>query len=207
MPELKATWDKLTAKSNQAATMAAWADLIARYTEADRAYHNREHLAELLAFAHHYRKAIKRFDLLCWAIFYHDVIYVPGNRANEEHSALMAENWLPKLGVSEQDVAVVASWIRASASHVLPAAASSEDGQLFLDMDMAILGASEQRYRDYVRQVRKEFRKFPNFLYKPGRRKVLTHFLAQERIYKSQQFFDRFEEAARKNIAWELENL
>jgi predicted metal-dependent HD superfamily phosphohydrolase len=44
---------------------------------------------------------------------------------------------------------------------------------------------------------------YPDFLYKPGRRKVLTHFLEMERIFKSDHFYQKYEEQARKNLLFE----
>ena len=48
---------------------------------------------------------------------------------------------------------------------------------------------------------------YPDLLYKPGRKKVLQHFLSMERIFKTEQFFSRFEDKARKNLLQEFETL
>jgi predicted metal-dependent HD superfamily phosphohydrolase len=48
---------------------------------------------------------------------------------------------------------------------------------------------------------------FPDFVYKPGRKKVLLHFLAMERIFKTDYFFHKFELLAKQNLQKELEML
>jgi predicted metal-dependent HD superfamily phosphohydrolase len=48
---------------------------------------------------------------------------------------------------------------------------------------------------------------YPDFLYRPGRRKVLQHFLDMERIFKTEEFASKFEKQARVNLGWELRGL
>ena len=48
---------------------------------------------------------------------------------------------------------------------------------------------------------------FPNFLYKKGRRGVLNHFLNRENIFFTSHFQNQYENIARENLNWELENL
>jgi predicted metal-dependent HD superfamily phosphohydrolase len=44
-------------------------------------------------------------------------------------------------------------------------------------------------------------------MYKPGRKKVLHHFLAFPEIYKTPEFKEKYELQARKNLAMEAESL
>ena len=62
-------------------------------------------------------------------------------------------------------------------------------------------------YDTYCQQVRKEYSIYPDFLYKPGRKKVLEHFLNMERIFKTTYFFDLYEAQARENLRRELSSL
>jgi predicted metal-dependent HD superfamily phosphohydrolase len=48
---------------------------------------------------------------------------------------------------------------------------------------------------------------YPDVIYKPGRKKVLAHFLQMERIYKTGIFFTMFEKQARQNLQDELAEL
>ncbi len=62
-------------------------------------------------------------------------------------------------------------------------------------------------YNDYARQVRQEYSLYPDMIYKPGRRKVLRHFLAMPKIFKTDIFFELYEESARRNLQREMEFL
>ncbi|WP_336517694.1 hypothetical protein [Pollutibacter soli] len=82
-----------------------------------------------------------------------------------------------------------------------------EDTNLFTDADLAILGADEDAYLHYAVQIREEYRQYPDFLYKPGRKKVLKHFQEMKSIFKTTYFSNRFEKSARRNIAVEFASL
>jgi len=66
---------------------------------------------------------------------------------------------------------------------------------------------SHSRLVHYYKNARKEYAIFPDFVYKPGRKKVLLHFLAMERIFKTDYFFHKFEMQAKQNLQKELEML
>ena len=78
---------------------------------------------------------------------------------------------------------------------------------LFTDADLSILGSDSIAYKAYVENVRREYSMYPDFLYKPGRKKVLIHFLSVESIFKTNEFATRFEAQARKNVNDELSKL
>lgn len=81
------------------------------------------------------------------------------------------------------------------------------DTNLFIDADMAIVGAPAKDYINYSEQIRKEYSIFPDFMYKPGRKKVLQHFMDMDYIFKTLHFREKFEEHALKNLLAELERL
>lgn len=76
--------------------------------------------------------------------------------------------------------------IMATKGHQLSA---DPDTNFFTDADLAILGQDEATYLNYRSAIRKEYRVYPDFLYKPGRRKVLPYFLGLPRIFKTEYFF------------------
>jgi len=203
----QAIWDELTADSDPAAAGTAWAELQSFYGEAIRSYHNGSHLNELLDWADRLHAHLDNPAQVHWAILYHDVIYVPGNADNEERSAELAEQRMRELGVEREEIEGVCAWIRATKSHGLKPPHNTSDGCLFLDMDLAVLGSSAERYERYADQIRTEFKRFPDQLYKPGRCQVLKHFLDRKRIYSSDQMHELMESAARFNLAAELTRL
>ena len=48
---------------------------------------------------------------------------------------------------------------------------------------------------------------YPDMMYKPGRKKLLEHFLAMPHIFKTAFFRERLEVQARENLMRELELL
>ena len=207
MNTLRSNWQGLTANAAPSTAANAWQELEACYSEPVRGYHNTSHLEELFGWAERLDSHLESRASVHWAIFYHDIIYVPGNADTEERSAALAEQRLPELGVGAEATRHVAAWIRASKSHVLEAPFDTNDARLFLDMDLAVLGSDAQRYERYTAQIRQEFKRFPDLLYKPGRRKVLKHFLAKDRIYATDHMHQLLDAAARRNLSNELASL
>jgi len=84
---------------------------------------------------------------------------------------------------------------------------NNSDTNYFTDADLSILGSDPNSYFKYAGQIRKEYRYFPDVLYKPGRKKVLMEFLKMKSIFKTKYFRDRYEEQAKINISDELKSL
>jgi predicted metal-dependent HD superfamily phosphohydrolase len=111
---------------------------------------------------------------------------------------------LTSLSYSSQAVERVVGHILATKSHHK---SEDNDTNLFTDADLSVLGAPWEAYQEYYRQIRKEYAIYPDLLYKPGRRKVLQHFLDLPAIFKTAAFHTRYEGQARENLFRELETL
>lgn len=85
--------------------------------------------------------------------------------------------------------------------------AENADTNWLIDADLSILGQDPATYGQYTLQIRKEYSIYPDFLYNPGRKKVLKYFLAMPRIYKTSDFSGKYEQQARINLAAELQRL
>lgn len=79
--------------------------------------------------------------------------------------------------------------------------------ELFLDLDLSILGATEEEYDAYARQIREEYSHYPWEAYSKGRRAVMEGFLKRERLYFTPHFHNKLEAAARNNIQREIDSL
>lgn len=182
---------------------ALWLELFSRYSESGRHYHTTDHLAAMLAHLQKVKDRIAKWDTVLFALFYHDVIYkVPGAN-NESESAKFARERLVQIGFPEEQIGHCERMIVATKEHL---ASGDGDTDYLLDADLAVLGALWADYRKYAAEVREEYARFPDFLYIPGRRKVLRHFLEADRIYKTPEFA-RFEPSARRNLQAELDEL
>ena len=181
-----------------------WTEIETKYSRKLRHYHNLHHLENLLELLIEVKPLIKDWDVTLFALFYHDLVYNPVRRDNEEKSAQCAEKRLESINFPKSGIDKCVKMILATAGH---ADAGDDDINLFTDADLAILGCDPARYTGYTEQVRKEYRIYPDILYKPGRRKVLQHFLNMERIFKTDYFYNKFETLARKNLNSELMGL
>lgn len=182
----------------------AMAELETFYATPPRAYHNFGHVQEVLR---HYADVT---DGPGWtrpvepylAVLYHDAIYDAGRKDNESRSAELAvekiAQWLPDAGV---DSVRVVQLIDYTARHgQLDAADVDRDAALFLDCDMAILGAEPAAFDAYDRGIAAEYRHVPRWLFKLNRRRFLKALLARERIFLSDFFHDRYDAQARINL-------
>jgi predicted metal-dependent HD superfamily phosphohydrolase len=180
----------------------AWEQLVAAYTQPDRHYHNLNHI-------HHLLKTIARFDHLLenplaisLAAWFHDYVYDSQAADNELQSAKAAGELLAKIGASGDLIDRVQQLIMATQRHQIAA----EDGDLcmFLDADLAILGADPDRYQTYARSIRREYSWVPDAEYRAGRIRVLTSFLQRDRLYHTKLLFSELEAIARFNIQQEI---
>ena len=182
-----------------------WTALEAAYAVPPRAYHDFRHVRDVL----------RQYDAVAdgpgWsqpdevflAVLYHDAIHEPARRDNEARSAELAiehiARWLPGAGV---DAARVAALIALTARHgTLSPEAVDRDAALFLDCDMAILGAEPAVFDAYDRGIAAEYRgHVPGWLFRVNRRRFLKGLLARERIFLSDFFHERLDARARSNL-------
>jgi predicted metal-dependent HD superfamily phosphohydrolase len=181
-----------------------WTELEELYSGRGRHYHTLNHLLHLLECLSGNRPRIAHWNAVLFALYYHDAVYDPLKHDNEEKSAVLAEKRMHELGCGQAEIEKCRALILATKKHERN---SDNDINLFTDADLSVLGASAEVYKQYAINVRKEYSIYPDLLYKPGRRKVLQHFLAMPRIFKTDEFFTRYEKQARINLAEELKGL
>ena len=193
--------------SDQVLIAQLYDELIRAYAQPSRHYHTQKHIEALLAWSGEYKSQLQHPTVVDFAIFYHDAVYKASRSDNEEQSARIAKERLAQLHFPMEEINAVSEFILATKTHTLNTSVYAADLMWFLDFDLSILGAEEEAYFEYVKQIRSEFKIYPDLLYKPGRRKVLQHFLNKEFIFKTEEFRTRFEEKAKMNLRQELERL
>lgn len=187
--------------SNTGLIETNWQELVTNYSAKERHYHTLAHLENLVNEIGPLKQEIQNRFAVLFALFYHDIIYVPGKKDNEEESAKLAAERMAALGCDSKLIGATAAIIRATSTH-LPSGDS--DSNLFTDADLSILGQEEETYNHYAQQIRKEFSVYPDFIYNPGRKQVLQHFLSMNRIYKTSHFYNKYEKMARRNLQQEI---
>lgn len=179
--------------------------IISHYTEPHRHYHNLHHLHALLQLQQTYADVINDHERLSLAIFFHDIVYDVKQGDNEEQSAIVAAAFLQRTHYPAERTIQVMEFIRATKTH--QNTSNDNDLDYFLDFDLSILSAPAADYTAYAQQIRKEYIIYPDELYNPGRKKVLTHFLSLPAIYKTTLFREQREAVARQNMQEEQETL
>jgi predicted metal-dependent HD superfamily phosphohydrolase len=185
------------------------AELARAYAAPDRHYHDLRHIEALLGLADACPDAITDRDVVEAAIWFHDAIYDTRRHDNEDKSADLASARLAGTAAPDR-IARIAAMIRATAGHRVPDfadAGAAQDCALFLDMDLAILGAPAAEFEAYEHAVRREYDWVSEPQWKLGRRAVLAGFLARPAIYATVQFRASHEAAARRNLEWAMARL
>lgn len=178
-----------------------WTEIEKAYNSKKRHYHNLIHVQNMIDELYEVKNNIEDFDAILFSVFYHDLIYKSTAKDNEEKSAEFARERLLKIKLSDDQLAKINNQIIATKNH---RKSIDVDTNYLLDADLSILGKSWEEYEKYVSQIREEYAIYPDFLYKPGRKKVLIHFLEFKEIYKTTYFKEKYERQARINIEKEI---
>ncbi len=181
-----------------------WEEIRKNYSGRSRHYHTLDHLKNLLVQLTEIKSDIKDWNTVLFTLYYHDVVYNALKSDNEEKSAEFAANRMKQVGIPDNVIENCKQQILATKSHFK---STDSDTNYFTDADLSVLGQSWEIYELYYKNVRKEYSIYPDFIYRPGRRKVVQHFLAMERIYKTDYFFSKLEVQAKENLQKELELL
>ena len=174
----------------------------AKYTQPHRAYHNLVHVEDVLLRIEELAPPPEHELALALAAWFHDAVYQPDRDDNEERSAYAAYDALEQAGGSPVLMAEVVRLIRLTASHE----PDPDDiaGAVLCDADLAILGASRDKYVQYAQAIRQEYVHVPMTEYHAGRTRVLQTFLAREHIYSTPYGREHWDAAARENIDAEI---
>jgi predicted metal-dependent HD superfamily phosphohydrolase len=176
-----------------------WFDLEKAYSGKSRHYHNLNHLKEMIELFDLYKSHIKNPDEILFSIFYHDYIYKASRKDNELKSAELALKVLAENNSLDKNLIFDAICATQLHSHN-----SIEDINWLIDFDLKILAKDWDDYKIYFNQIRKEYKIYPDFLYKPGRAKALKHFLENGFIFQTEEFRGLYEDRARQNIEKEI---
>lgn len=176
--------------------------LRAAYAVPARAYHGFAHVEEVLEHFASVRALLHEPVSVALAVLFHDAIYQPGRTDNEAASAELAAALVPAhLPRLQVDLARVKELILLTARHGrLDAEEVDADAALFLDCDMAILGAPWPRFEQYDQAIAAEYSAVPAEAYRAGRERFVRGLLARDVIYLSEHFRERLERSARSNL-------
>ena len=193
-------WIARKGPCSQETALKHFHDVVARYGEPHRRYHNLHHIQSLLSLL---KVQIAECSDIYWAVMYHDAIYTPTSQTNESESARLAHVHLLEMGI---DPCPTERMILATKNHTVDAA-RSEAEQAFLDADMSILGAPPALYQNYLTQIRQEYQQITDEQFALGRARFIQKTLLSGSIYGTRRFINIFEKQAELNLNDELRRI
>lgn len=194
-------WKELNCKTNADEVFSI---LLKFYSEPHRAYHTLGHIRHCLDEFEIVRHLAMRDKEIELAIWFHDAIYKPMAKDNEERSARLAEQFLSEAEVPAAVVGSVSKLIGVTKHTTIP---DEPDARLLVDIDLSTLGASEEIFDEYEKNIRFEYKHVPGLLYKRKRVALLRSFLSRPKIYLTEEFRGRCEAQARQNLARSITKL
>lgn len=167
-------------------------DLLRRWAEPHRHYHDTRHLASCLAALDRLGGAHHTVRLAAW---FHDAVYAGQPGADEEASAALAEAKL--LGLLPADeIAEVERLVRMTSTHQ----PQDEAAALLSDADLSVLGQPPGRYDVYLRDVRLDYAHLDEPTWRQGRLRVLEQLLSAAPLFHTREGRDLWEAQAGANL-------
>lgn len=200
---LKDEWarDKAALGASAGNAISVFDAIQRHYGSPERHYHSLSHLQALFQLIETYAPQ-PAGSAVRFAIWWHDVIYDPLSSQNEVASAQLARSQLGQLSAGELLIERVCALIEATKNHFAAPSFGADD--VFLDADIAILGAPDEIYWAYTQQIRLEYHQIPDPLFAAGRKRFLETATQWPRIFKTDIFEDAFGSQARTNLEREL---
>ena len=143
---------------------SAWGALEGGYSDARRAYHSWEHIAELLEKLDEFRALSAKPELVATAVFWHDAVYATrapdgGKRSDLENVRDSAELFLRHTLLNAHDAAAVHELIMATADHTRAEPKKAHYDGFAGDLDL-LLDLDLSSSRRAVEDLRGESRKY-----------------------------------------------
>jgi predicted metal-dependent HD superfamily phosphohydrolase len=180
---------------------AVFSDLVSKYNEPHRSYHNLEHIVSMLD---ELGTLVPTLIQVALAIWLHDAIYDPKQKNNEELSAEFAKIVMRKLKLTNSLQEKVSKLVLITKHSSLPKTAKEK---LLVDLDLTILGKPEKDFDIYENGIREEYHWAPESEFLKRRIQILISFLERPHIYTTKIFREKYEEQARKNLKKSIERL
>ena len=186
---------------------AAGIDLLRRWTEPHRSYHNLTHLDEVLSRLDEIEHADDgQLDpSVRLAAWWHYAVYAGRPGRDEAESADLARRELVALAVPREVGDHTADLVLTTAGHDPPA--DDAGAHALCDADLAVLAAGADRYAGYAAGVRSEYAHVPDAHFRRGRAAVLADLLSRAHLFRTQHGLLHWEASARVNLAREIAEL
>lgn len=175
-------------------------DLLQRWNEPQRRYHNETHLRAVLHAVDALESDGESFDgtAVRLAAWLHCAVFDPTESENSEKSASFARRELDPAGPVDE----VTRLVRLMGGHRVEA--GDLNGGVLSDADLSVLGADPETYDTYTHDVRHEFAHVPGERFVAGRVAALEGLLERRSVYLTRAARDAWEKQAHANLNREL---
>lgn len=196
----------LGAKPNRIDVVWEWIE--SAYSEPHRHYHTLTHIEDCLMELDWVRRGFSKEsnDAIELAIWFHDIVYDTSALDNEMQSARLARNVLGVLGISDHLLRAKVGRLINCTKHTESDIIVAEEEDIFLDIDLAILGTDPETFNQYEKDIRKEYDWVPLEMYCARRAEILQSFLDRACIYRS-EMLHFYEDQARENLSRSIKAL
>ncbi len=185
--------------------------LASLYGNPARKYHTLRHIAEGLSDLQEVKRQVENPLALTLAWIYHDGVYDTLKKDNEQQSAALLENDCVVLHFPNSFIKYAKDLVLLTEHFRSPPLSLRVDQQIMLDTDLAILGSSENRFRQYCNGIQQEYQwavdQFGLEIYSQRRAKVLESFEQRSPLYHTPFFREKYEARAKENLRKEIKQL
>jgi predicted metal-dependent HD superfamily phosphohydrolase len=171
------------------------------FAEPHRHYHGKAHIEHCLHEFDQASSAMENPDAVEMALWFHDVIYAAGASDNEEKSANLFER-LARHALEEPFANEVGSLILDTTHIELP---TTSNAKYTVDIDLASFGRPWPEFMADCHALRNEQTTFSHEEYYRKKCAFLNSLLARPHVFSTPHFRERYESAARQNMARYIE--
>ncbi len=188
-------WGRCVAMPPSPAARTVYRDLAAHLDGPGRAFHNMRHIDDCLLRFDEVASRLDDPDAVELALWFHDVVYVPGDPSNERRSA---EFFVTRAGgaavaLRRRVVALILATERRQAPR-------TSDARFIDDIDLAGFGGTWGAFARNSRRLRREFASVGDAEYHRGQWKFLSELRRRRRFFRTAYFSDRYGAQAHANL-------
>lgn len=195
--------------------LSTWIDLLeAHYMSSGRYYHGINHLNSLLdrldtlkpfSYGENFKPGLDRLHETEVAIWFHDALYDPSNKFNEEWSANLCKNFMQSVGLTSYDQGrfmtnVLDAILATKHNGSVP---NGNGARVMVDLDLAHFADPWDVFNASNYLIRKEYASVPDETYRVAR----ISFLAKLMIRPIYTVLTDLEAPARHNLKRHIEEL
>jgi len=193
-----ALWTRCVNQDKSMAAEAVYDRLADLYGEAHRHYHTLGHIQHCLQEFDQAAALMDDPDAVEIALWFHDAIYKPGAKDNEQRSAELFRKYSDTSGCTDAFFQQrVHDLIMITAHCGQP---NRKDEQFIVDIDLSSFGLPWDRFERDGRKIRAECANLHDDKYYPGHVRFLKILRERPTFFFTDFFQKRYEQAARRNI-------